>query len=120
MRFKTLISGLQDEIKCTLTEFANYTKLSGEVDTSEGGVTLQKDQEGLEDWSNKNHMKSDKDKHKVLHLVKHNPQVQHKLGSTQLRSSPVKRVLGILVDNKPHVSKLGCCGRQSEQDAGLH
>lgn len=49
------------------------TKLSGEVDTSEGGVTLQKDLDVLEDWANKNIMKSNKDKCKVLHLGKHNP-----------------------------------------------
>lgn len=51
---------------------SNYTRLSREVDTSEGGVTLQKNLDGLEDWANKI-MKSSKDKCKVLHLGKHNP-----------------------------------------------
>lgn len=96
------------------------TKLSGEEDTSEGGVTLQKDLDVLEDWANKNIMKSNKDKRKALHLGKHNPRVQHKLGSTGLRSSPVKRDLGILVDSKVQMSKSDCCGRESEQYAGLH
>jgi len=45
-------------------------------------------------------MKLDEDKCKVLHLGKHNPGVQHRLGSTWLGSSSVERDPGVLVDNK--------------------
>ena len=65
-------------------------------------------------------MKFNKDKCKVLHLGKHNPGVQHRLGSTQLGSSSVERDLGVLVDNKLNVSEQCRCGKASQQDAGLH
>ena len=46
-------------------------------------------------------MKFNKDKCKVMHLGKHNPGVQHRLGSTWLGSSSVERDLG---DNKLNMS----------------
>ncbi|GAB0202179.1 mitochondrial enolase superfamily member 1 [Grus japonensis] len=95
------VSDLDDGIKCTLMKFADGTKLSGEVDTSEGRATLDR----LEEWANKNLMKFNKDKCKVLHLGKHNPGVQHRLGSTQLESSSVERDLGVLVDSKLNTSE---------------
>ncbi|PKU37835.1 rna-directed dna polymerase from mobile element jockey-like [Limosa lapponica baueri] len=83
-----------NRIKCTLTKFTDDTKLRGEVDTSEGRATLHEDRDRLEEWINKNLMKSNKDKCKVLYVGKHNPGVQHSLGSTQLGSSPVERDMG--------------------------
>jgi len=86
-------------------KFADYTKLSGEVDTLEGRGTLQEDLDRLQDWANKNLMKFDKDKCMVLHLGKHNPGVQHRLGSAWLGSSSVERDLAVLVDNKLNMSE---------------
>ncbi|KAJ7396805.1 rna-directed dna polymerase from mobile element jockey-like [Pitangus sulphuratus] len=52
-------------------------------------------------------MKFNKDKCKVLHLGKHNPRVQHRLGSTQLRKSSMERDLGVQVDKKLNMNE-GC------------
>jgi len=41
--------------------FDNDTKLSGEVNLSEGRDTLQEDLDRLEEWANKNLMKFNKD-----------------------------------------------------------
>ncbi|GAB0209187.1 mitochondrial enolase superfamily member 1 [Grus japonensis] len=103
--FNVFISDLHDGIKCTLMKFVDDTKLSGEADTLEGRATLKEDLDRLEEWANKNLMKFNKDKCKVLHLEKHNPGVQHRLGSTQLGTSSVERDLGILVDNKLNTSE---------------
>ncbi|GAB0182778.1 mitochondrial enolase superfamily member 1 [Grus japonensis] len=89
----------------TLMKFVDDTKLSGEVDTLEAKGTLQEDQDRLEEWANKNLMRFNKDKCKVLHLGKHNPGVQHRLGSTRLESSSVERDLGVLVDSKFNMSE---------------
>ena len=83
------ISDLDDGIKCPLMEFADDTKLSGEVDTSEGRAALQEDLDRLEERANKNLMKFNRDKCKVLHVGKHTPGVQHRLGSTWLGNSSV-------------------------------
>ncbi|GAB0182576.1 mitochondrial enolase superfamily member 1 [Grus japonensis] len=103
--FNVFISDLDDGIKCTLMKFVDNSKLSGEVDTSEGRATLQEDLGRLEEWANKNLMKFNKDKCKVLHLGKHDPGVQHRLGSTWLESSSVERHLGFLVDSKLNMSE---------------
>ncbi|GAB0205950.1 mitochondrial enolase superfamily member 1 [Grus japonensis] len=103
--FNICINDLDDGIKCTLMKFADDTKLSGEVDTSEGRATLQEDLDRLEEWSDRNLMKFNKDKCKVLHLGKHNPGVQHRLGSTWLESSSVERDLGVLVDKQLNMSE---------------
>ncbi|PKU47314.1 rna-directed dna polymerase from mobile element jockey-like [Limosa lapponica baueri] len=103
--FNVFISDLDDGIGCTLTKFADDTKLSGKVDTLEGSATLQEDLDRLEEWTNKNLMKFNKDKCKVLHLGKHNLGVQQRLESTQLGSSSVERDLGVLVDNKLSMSE---------------
>lgn len=63
-----------------LMKFDDGTKLSGEVNTLEGRVNLLEEQDRLEEWPNKNLMKFNKHKCKVLHLAKHNPGVQHRLG----------------------------------------
>ncbi|GAB0194023.1 mitochondrial enolase superfamily member 1 [Grus japonensis] len=86
-------------------KFADDTKPSADVDTLEGRPTLQEDLDSLEEWANKNLMKFNKDKCKVLHFRKHCLGVQHRLLSTQLGSSSVERDLGVLVDNKLTVSE---------------
>ncbi|GAB0190497.1 mitochondrial enolase superfamily member 1 [Grus japonensis] len=83
---------------------------------AEKRATLQEDLDRLEEWANKNLMKFSKDKCKVLHLRKHNPAVQHRLGSTWLESSSVERDLGVLVDKCAAAAKkanrmLGCINK---------
>ena len=90
-----------------LMKFVDDTKLSGEVDTPEGGAALHVDLDRLEAWANKNLMELNKDKCKVMHLGKHNPGVQHRLGSTWLGSSSLERDLGVLVGRKLNMSEQG-------------
>ncbi|GAB0206599.1 mitochondrial enolase superfamily member 1 [Grus japonensis] len=82
MLFNIFISDLDDGIKCTLMKFVDDAKLSGEVDTLEGRSTLQEELDRLEERANKNLMKFNKDKCKILHLGKHIPGVQCLSGHT--------------------------------------
>lgn len=99
MLLNTVICDVDDGIECTLMKFADDTKLIGEVDTLEGKAILQEDLDRLEQWANENMMKFNKGKYKVLCLEKHNPRLQHSLGSTCLESSSMERDLGILMDH---------------------
>lgn len=82
MLLNVFINDPDDEIECALMKFADHTKLSGEGDSSEGSSTLQEDLDSLEERTNKNLMKFNKDKYKVLRLQRHNPAVYPWLAST--------------------------------------
>jgi len=80
--FNIFISDLDSKIKCTLSKFANYIKLSCAVDMPEnpGQDGIQRDLDKLERWACVNIMKFNKVECKVLHLGRGNPPYQYWLG----------------------------------------
>jgi len=103
--FGFFINDLDEELECTLSRFADNTKLGGVVDTVAGCAAIQQDLDRLESWAERNLMKFNEGKCRVLLLGRNNPMYQYRLGPDLLESSSAERDLGVLVDNKLTMSQ---------------
>ncbi|GAB0207041.1 mitochondrial enolase superfamily member 1 [Grus japonensis] len=103
--FNIFVSNMDNGIECTLSKFADDTKLCGVVDILEGRDAIQRDLDRLERWAPVNCMKFTKAKCKVLHVGRRNLKHNYRPGEEWIESSPEEKDLGVLIDGKLNMSR---------------